>query len=186
MDKQTIRQQLLAARAALSPDQVEADSLLVYQHLADWSVFREARTVLAYLAFHNEVSLQALLEGFQDKVWALPRTLPGGILAVHRYQPGRLVRHRWGMLEPATSAPSVALADIELALVPGVGFDRYGGRLGFGGGYYDRLLPQLTCPKVGVAHRVSCVPLVPCGPYDCRMDWLAQPDGLLRVGIETG
>lgn len=185
MDKRIVRRQLLSARAALSSSQVESDSALVCGHLATWPVFVRARTVLAYLAFRNEVSLQALLDGFPDKVWALPRTLPGGTLTVHRYQPGRLSRHRWGMLEPAASAPAVGLATIELALVPGVGFDEHGGRLGFGGGYYDRLLPQLDSVRVGVAHRVSCLTLVPSGPQDCRMDWLVRPDGLIQTGTST-
>jgi 5-formyltetrahydrofolate cyclo-ligase len=186
MDKHIVRQELLAARAALSPEQVAADSALVCQHLAEWPPFRQARTVLAYLAFDNEVSLQALIDGYPQKSWALPRTLRGGVLALHRYQPGRLVRHRWGMLEPAADAPPVPLTEIELVLVPGVGFDEQGGRLGFGGGYYDRLLPRLTCLKVGIAHLTSCLPLVPCDVHDCRMDWLARPDGLIRVRPETG
>jgi 5-formyltetrahydrofolate cyclo-ligase len=181
MDKHMARQELLAARAALSPEQVWADSALICQHLSDWPPFRQARTVLAYLAFGNEVSLEALLNGYPDKVWALPRTLRDGVLAVHRYQPGRLVRHRWGMLEPAADAPLVPLGEIDLALVPGVGFDQQGGRLGFGSGYYDRLLPRLTCLKVGIAHQISCLPLVPSDAHDCRMDWLARPEGLVRV-----
>ena len=186
MDKHIARQQLLAARAALSPEQVAADSARVCQHLADWPLFHQARTVLAYLAFDNEVSLQALIDGHPEKVWALPRTLPAGVLALHRYQPGRLVRHRWGMLEPAADAPFVPPGEIELALVPGVGFDEQGGRLGFGGGYYDRLLPRLSCLKVGIAHQISCLPLVPCDAHDCCMDWLARPDGLIRACPGTG
>jgi len=186
MDKQIVRQELLAARAALSPEQVQADSVLVCRHLSDWPPFRQACTVLAYLAFDNEISLQTLIEDHPEKVWALPRTLRGGVLALHRYQPGRLVRHRWGMLEPSADAPPVPLDEIDLALVPGVGFDEQGGRLGFGGGYYDRLLPQLTCLKVGIAHQISCVPLVPCDAHDCCMDWLARPDGLIRVRPEAG
>jgi 5-formyltetrahydrofolate cyclo-ligase len=186
MDKEITRQRLLAARAALSPEQVAADSALVCQHLAEWPPFQQARTVLAYLAFDNEVSLQTLIDGHPGKAWALPRTLRGGVLALHRYQPGRLVRHRWGMLEPSADAPPVPPDEIDLALVPGVGFDQQGGRLGFGGGYYDRLLPQLSCLKVGIAHLASCVPLVPCDAHDCCMDWLARPDGLIRVRPEAG
>ncbi|MCK4831832.1 MAG: hypothetical protein KAS81_03650, partial [Anaerolineales bacterium] len=51
-----------------------------------------------------------------------------------------------------------------------------------GGGYYDRLLPQLAAVKVGIAHQTSCVPTVPCDEHDSRMDWLVRPNGLIRIG----
>ncbi len=183
LKKPILRQQLLAQRAELTPAQILASSMAVCRCLADWPVFQSACTVLAYVGFDNEVSLQFLLDADPEKVWALPRILPGGRLSIHRYEPGRLVRHRWGLLEPATTAPLVPLEEIELVLVPGVGFDEHGGRLGYGGGYYDRLLPQLAAVKVGIAHQASCIQTVPCDEHDCRMDWLVRPDGLIRVGL---
>jgi 5-formyltetrahydrofolate cyclo-ligase len=182
MKKPILRQQLLAKRARLTPTQVRTGSIAICRHLAEWPIFQSARTVLAYMGFDNEISLQPLLDADPEKVWALPRILPGGRLSVHRYQPERLVRHRWGLLEPVATAPLVPLREIELVLVPGVGFDEHGGRLGYGGGYYDRLLPQLAAVKVGIAHQTSCVPTVPCDEHDSRMDWLVRPNGLIRIG----
>ena len=181
MDKQTLRHKLLVERDALTPTQTQADSALICQHLANWPLFQAAQTVLAYLAFRNEISLQSLLDRHPEKLWALPRTLRGGRLVIHHYQPGRLARHPWGIPEPAADAPLVPLEEIDLVLVPGVGFDGHGGRLGFGGGYYDRLLSQMNGVRVGIVHRASYVPAVPCDEYDIRMDWLDRPDGLTRV-----
>lgn len=181
MDKRSIRKALLGTRAAVSAEQLAADSARVCRVLAGWPLFQRAGTMMAYIAFGNEVSLQNLIDENPEKVWALPRTLPGGRLEVLRYQPGRLVRHPWGMLEPAADAPRVPLTEIELVLVPGVGFDESGGRLGFGGGYYDRLLPQLKAVRVGVAHAASLIPEVPREEHDCRMDWLVRPEGLRQI-----
>jgi 5-formyltetrahydrofolate cyclo-ligase len=75
----------------------------------------------------------------------------------------------------------VPLDQIDLVLVPGVAFDHEGGRLGFGGGYYDRLLPRLGALRVGVAHPACIVTRVPVSETDVRMDYLALPDGIYRI-----
>ncbi len=181
MNKKSTRTRLLAARAAIPAEQVAADSASVRRHLAYWPSFQSARTVMAFLAFRNEISLQPLIDAHPEKIWLLPRTLPGGQLKVHLYQPENLLRHRFGMLEPAPDSPQIPLKQIELILVPGVGFDEQGGRLGFGGGYYDRLLSQMNALRVGVAHTVSVIAQVPVDDYDCRMDWLVQPTGLKQI-----
>jgi 5-formyltetrahydrofolate cyclo-ligase len=181
MDKKSTRAKLLAARAALSAEQVIADSARVCLHLANWPLFRRAHVVMAYLAFRSEISLQPLIDTHPDKTWLLPRTLHGGRLEPHVYQPDRLVRHPCGMLEPAEDSLQLPMEEIELVLTPGVGFDAQGGRLGFGGGYYDRLLSQLTAVRVGVAHTVSVIAKVPSDDHDCRMDWLVQPAGLKQI-----
>ena len=177
-DKAFLRRELLAARAAFDPAGLTEASLAVCHRLAAWPVFQNARVVLAYLAFRDELSLQTLIDAHPDKTWALPRIEKGSRLAIHRYQPGRLVPHRWGVPEPSIDAPLVPLQEIDLVLAPGVGFDRQGGRLGFGGGYYDRLLTQLDAVRVGIVHPVTLVDAIPCSDHDCRMDWVATLEGI--------
>jgi 5-formyltetrahydrofolate cyclo-ligase len=178
MEKETLRRRLLAERAALDAAEVRLASEAVCHHLSNWPIFQRASGVLAYMAFGNEVSLQPLMDAHPEKVWALPRTLAGGHLSICRYERGRTVSHPFGMEEPAADVPLVALEAIDLVLVPGVGFDRFGGRVGFGGGCYDRLLPQLAAVRVGVAHTVDLELVIPCEGHDCRMDWLSLPDGI--------
>ena len=66
---------------------------------------------------------------------------------------------------------------IDFAIVPGLGFDRNGGRIGYGKGYYDRLLPQLPtdCPKVGLAYDCQLVENIPVESHDQRMDVIVTP-----------
>jgi 5-formyltetrahydrofolate cyclo-ligase len=179
MEKVLLRQRLLAERAALEPAEVRRASEAVCYHLSNWPVFQQARGVLAYMAFRNEVSLQPLMDAHPEKIWALPRTLAGRHLSVCRYERGRLVTHSFGMEEPASDAPLVPLEAIDLVLVPGAGFDRFGGRVGYGGGCYDRLLPQLAAVRVGVAHTLNPDLAIPCEEHDCRVDWLSLPEGIL-------
>jgi 5-formyltetrahydrofolate cyclo-ligase len=179
MAKGKLRQKLLAERAALDPAEVRRASEAVCHHLSNWPIFQQANGVLAYVAFRNEVSLQPLMDAHPEKVWALPRTLARGHLSICRYERGRMASHPFGMEEPVEDAPLVPPEMIDLVLVPGVGFDRFGGRVGYGGGCYDRLLPRLAALRVGVTHSLDPELVIPCEEHDCRMDWLSLPEGVV-------
>lgn len=74
----------------------------------------------------------------------------------------------------------VPLAHIDVVILPGVGFDREGGRLGYGGGYYDRFLPRLRADacKIAVAYELQILPQVPLEPHDMRLDVLVTEAGV--------
>jgi 5-formyltetrahydrofolate cyclo-ligase len=135
--------------------------------------------VLTYRPMPGEIDLDALLDQF---ACAVTRTWPGGRLTVHAAEVEH-DRHRWGYLQPVADAPTISLEQISVVLVPGVLFDRNGGRLGHGAGYYDRLLPQLDphVPRIGVAGRYRVVNEVPTDSHDVRMTHLATEDGVQAV-----
>jgi 5-formyltetrahydrofolate cyclo-ligase len=104
-------------------------------------------------------------------------------LALHSYVPGRLLRHHFGMLEPLPSLPRIDPSKVDLVLVPGVAFDRDGGRLGYGGGFYDRLLPLASqAAHIGVTFAELVLSAIPMEPWDFRMRWLVTPAGIAQVG----
>lgn len=174
----------------MSPRKVRTSSEGVCSHLSDWRPFHQADTVLGFIAFRNEIDLGRLFERWPDKRWLVPRVADGTELGVgqrphlvlHPYDATRLVRHRFGMLEPEPDLPSVNPREVQLVLVPGVAFDRRGGRLGFGGGYYDRLLPLADrAITVGVTYEELVLDAVPTEPWDYRVEWLVTPAGLIKV-----
>ena len=140
--------------------------------------------MLSFLAFRNEIDLSPLFERWPDKRWLVPRivedTSARPYLALHTCDPGQLVRHRFGMLEPAADLPVVDPATLDMVLVPGVAFDRRGERLGFGGGYYDRFLPTTPALRVGIAFDQCLAEELPCGKHDQRMDWVATPTEIIH------
>lgn len=138
------------------------------------SMLRGAETALTYLAFRNEPDLGLLFDLLRDVEWIVPR-IEGKSLALHPYDPASLVRHPYGMLEPPADAPTVAPADLDVVLAPGVSFDRQGGRLGFGGGYYDRFLAGTPALRVGVTYDECLVQELPQTERDQRMDWVVTP-----------
>jgi 5-formyltetrahydrofolate cyclo-ligase len=86
------------------------------------------------------------------------------------------------MLEPLPTLPKIDPSEIDVILVPGVAFDRKGGRLGYGGGFYDRLLPLASqAVWVGVAFEQQVLAAIPMEPWDFRVGWLVTPAGVTQT-----
>jgi 5-formyltetrahydrofolate cyclo-ligase len=101
---------------------------------------------------------------------------------IHPYDPTRLVRHRFGILEPTADLPIIEPAEIAIVLVPGIVFDRHGRRLGWGSGYYDRFLSTTPALRVGVTYDECLTDSLPCTENDQWMDWIVTPTRLLAMG----
>ncbi len=174
MDKPQLRRHFRSLRERLLAEEVADASTALCRRLASWAVLQETEVVLTYLAFCNELDPSLLFNLLPHVHWVVPRT-EGRRLVLHPYDPTRLVRHRFGMLEPAADLPVVNPTVLDLVLVPGVAFDRRGGRMGFGGGYYDRFLPTTPALRVGVTYDCCLIDELPCSEYDRRMDWVVTP-----------
>lgn len=140
---------------------------------------------MAYMSLGNEISLGPLMDRLWEKNWVIPRTLskPEPHLVLHPYDPARLVRHRFGMLEPDKSLPVIDPNELDLVLVPGIAYDWHGFRLGFGGGFYDRFLPQVKAIKVGITYSELVIDCVPNDEFDQRVDWIACETGIFQVTV---
>jgi 5-formyltetrahydrofolate cyclo-ligase len=181
MDKPQLRRQFCSVRECLAFEEVAAASAALCQRLANWAAVQQAQAVMAYLAFRSEPNLELLFDLLPRIRWVIPRIQEGDrSMVIHPYDRGRLVRHRFGMLEPAPDLPAVDPAALDMVLVPGVAFDRRGGRLGFGGGYYDRFLPTTPALRVGVTYDECLSDALPCGEHDQRMDWVVTPTQEIR------
>jgi 5-formyltetrahydrofolate cyclo-ligase len=189
-DKRELRRHCRTIRDEMPLEKVRTSSRAVCAHLSGWSSFQQANTVLSFLAFCNEIDLGPLFDRWPSKRWLVPRIVDGTELApgqkpflvLHAYDPKRLVRHRFGMLEPEPDLPTINPGKVNVVLVPGIAFDRKGGRLGFGGGFYDRLLPLMPdSVRIGVTFDELVLDAIPMEPWDCRVDWLVTPTGLIRT-----
>jgi 5-formyltetrahydrofolate cyclo-ligase len=189
-EKAELRRRSGKIREGMPPEIVREKSKAVCDHLSNWRPFQQATTVLTFLAFGNEIDLNSLIERWPEKQWLVPRVVEGSDLSpgqkpylmIHPYDPTRLVRHRFGMLEPDSSMPSIDPTDVDLVLVPGVAFDRRGGRIGYGGGFYDRLLPLANqSTHVGVTFEELMFASIPMEPWDCRVEWIVTPAGLIKT-----
>lgn len=150
--------------------------------------FRKARTVASYLATTNEIDLAALLHG-SDKRFVVPRTNeePEPHLTLHQLDGATLELHPFGMLEPSAASLTVPLSEVDLVLVPGLAFDLRGVRLGYGGGYYDRLLAGGSNPvTIGVTLERLLVERLPHHAHDVRVEELVTERGWRPVQPRSG
>lgn len=164
-----------------------AESEAVRAHLAGWLRQLDPSTVLLFAPMAGEVDLLPLRESLPGVVWAITRTPEEGWLTVHPLG-SAMERHRFGYLQPVEEAPLLDPSSIEVALVPGLLFDRRGGRLGRGRGFFDELLTRLggKVVKVGVTVERRVVDAVPLEPGDVVMDYLATERGVYPRKEEDG
>jgi 5-formyltetrahydrofolate cyclo-ligase len=181
-EKRAIRQRLREQRRALPAHTVEAAGRAVHEQLLRFPPFAAAVSLIAYIAHENEVPTAALLDEAArcGPDLFLPRITPP--VGVARWRPGQpLGVARGGVYEPVDGV--VALPAMPaLALVPVVGWDATGQRLGRGGGFYDRLFAELTpgISRVGLAYEFQEYPELPRDPWDISLDYVITERRIVR------
>jgi 5-formyltetrahydrofolate cyclo-ligase len=183
MIKAELRQDLLRSRMALPPELYQECSDRLCGHLQEFLLAHLApgQIVLAYHPYRQEPDLCQLAPHFQ---WGLPRCLPQRQLAWHFWQPGDpLINNSYGLAEPLVTATQIDLtAPIGALLIPMVGFDARGYRLGYGGGYFDRLLATPDWQRVliiGIAFDLALVPKIPIDPWDIPLHRIFTESGMV-------
>jgi 5-formyltetrahydrofolate cyclo-ligase len=134
--KSIIRRQINQQRKNLTTQQVEVLSSQICKKIIDHECFYQSKILALYSAFANEVNLSSLLDS--DKIFLLPVINSNHGMSFKNYQIGdEVITNKYGILEPSESN-DVNPNEIDLCLMPLVGFNRLGHRLGMGAGYYDR------------------------------------------------
>jgi 5-formyltetrahydrofolate cyclo-ligase len=181
-EKMRIRQVLRERKAALLPEERLEKSRSICRHVAEQ--VRNGETVLAYTSKELEVNTAPLIDAL------LARKIPVVVPIIQKedislrlsYIRDRsvLVPSTFGVPEPIGSEIPANPADINTILLPMLGFDRTGARIGYGAGYYDRFLeknPDLR--KIGIAFACQEIERLPLDPTDVRMDMIITEDGIV-------
>lgn len=183
-DRRCLRADMLAARDRLDPASRAEKSRRIAARLTEHPAVLAAAHVFVYVHFRSEVETLPLIEHFlaAGKTVSVPLTLrkEGRLLAVRITDPANQLRSGcFGILEP-DKEQAVRPAEIDLALIPGSVFDRFGGRLGYGGGFYDRFLSQ-DAPqalRVALAYAMQLIEQAPLETHDQLMDILVTEEQL--------
>lgn len=155
-------------------ERCEADERIAARVLA-LPEYQAAQCIFLYISVGLEVNTGPILcDAFaKGKRVCVPRCLEHGIMeAIELSSPAALVPGRYGIPSAPETAAVVPPEWIDFMLVPGLGFDCEGRRLGRGGGYYDRYLKRISeqTVTVGICRRVQCVDCVPCEETDHRVE----------------
>jgi 5-formyltetrahydrofolate cyclo-ligase len=185
--KARLRRALDARRNGVAAEALAHASQAICERVAALPVFHVARHVVLYAGRRGEVDPASLHPLCGGRMTYYPRVEADGLVA-RRSGLDDLVPGRFGIPEPPASAPALASdADAVVVVVPGLGFDRRGGRLGTGKGYYDRMLPgwpQAT--RIGLCLDVCLVDRLPTDPWDVPMHVVVTERELLAVDAAVG
>lgn len=180
--KRALRLTLRDLRRSLAPETAREHAEAVCDHLLSDSAVRSSRVIAGYLAADGEVDLARALQTLADTghtvVLPVLKSQGSKDMCFRTFDKDRLETGPFGLEQPSASCPAVAIDDIDLALMPLVGFDHHGNRLGMGGGYYDRTLADHPMTRIGIAHSVQNVPSLPTEPHDLALDAIATEHGL--------
>jgi 5-formyltetrahydrofolate cyclo-ligase len=187
--KRSVRERILRQRDRLPPDVRAAASDAIVGALTARADFAAARALLLTLPFGSEWDTRSLVATAlaQRKTVAAPRVNASTrMLELYEIaEPERDVAPGfYGIPEPCGHCAPVPLAAIDWVLVPGVAFDMAGRRIGYGGGYYDRLLPLLDprARRIAGALELQLVDQVPAAPHDLRVDAIVTERRTLELG----
>lgn len=184
-EKARIRAEARAARAWLSESERRDGSALVAHTVLRLYDLDEMNTVAAYMATPEELDPYMIIDAlrFRGLDLVLPRTDEPLDISMHRVvDDSHLVAGPFGILEPKASAPMVEPEKIDVMLVPGIAFDVAGNRIGYGGGYYDKMLPRLRgdTVSIGLAFDEQIFEELPVEDHDTPVDVVVTPTAVYR------
>lgn len=174
-DKKTLRTEIARYKRNIDPAALRELSAPILRKLAAHPRFLDARTVLLYHSLPDEVFTHDFIAYWSTRKNILLPVVTGDELELRMYTPQEgLAEGRYGILEPSGTTCYTDYEAIDLAVIPGVAFDKEGGRLGRGKGYYDRLLGRIRAHrdiyKIGICFDFQMVDKVPATAHDIRMD----------------
>jgi len=181
MTKPDIRKRIIALREQFTPDARTACSEAISARIANLEIYRQAATILGYMNFGAE---------FASELWIRQVLANGKRLALPRVNrhtnqldlywvddlENQLEPGLWGIREPVVERCErlATLNEVEFALLPGVAFSRNGARLGYGGGFYDKLLARMAHKPalVAAAFALQIVEQIPQDATDMKVEWI--------------
>lgn len=187
-----LRKHILSVRENQAPDERLAKSKKACALLQQLDVFQQSKNLFCYVSYRSELETlplitQRLAQGHKVSV---PLTLPGkGLDAYAINDPLKdLAAGYCSIPEPIISrTKKTDPGSIDVVLLPGSVFDLHGGRLGYGGGYYDRFLSH-SAPKalrIGLAFELQVVDLVPIMDHDQAIDYLVTEERVVKIARQT-
>ena len=183
-EKAKLRSIFLAKREALNEFLVKYLSFKISQEAVEFILLQGFAKLAFYMAKEKEASLskaigKSFVEGknvYLPKTWTQERRL-----TFHRvYSFSDLVPGPFGLLEPNPKNEEADLGSLNVIFIPGLAFDVKGFRLGYGGGFYDRVLKETSAIKVGVCYSFQLVGSLPVEPHDVPVNLILTEDGIIQ------
>lgn len=207
--KQGFRIKLLTKRQNLSFAWKKWADSKIRAKLFRFSLFQKAKKIFCYVSKPDEVDTLEIIHYIfqhakQDEIIVsrlkkrvvVPKVKGKklDLFEIHHFD--HLEQGTFGIFEPQKHRPKIRPEDIDLAIIPGIAFDKYGHRIGYGHGYFDRFLKKLTCHKIGLAYGFQVIEKnsalggvliekIPTHPYDVPVDFVITEKRVFKARLKA-
>lgn len=194
MDKKETRKQVLDQRKRFSREYVEENGRRIFEKIKGMDLYKNSQTIMVFVSFENEVDtfpfIQDMIKEGKRVVTPICHFKDRSMtLAVTSTFPEGFQETKFGILELPQDHPEVVEAqDVDLIITPGVAFTRDGKRMGYGAGFYDRLLAKKRPDTLTVCPSYAEFLLedIPTDPYDMPVDYIVTKDEIIETRNERG
>ncbi|MFZ5944403.1 MAG: 5-formyltetrahydrofolate cyclo-ligase [Bacillota bacterium] len=187
--KDLIRKKYKKLRQDIIEQEAAEKSQIIREKLFALPFWENAKTIMCYLSFKNEVNTKMIIE----RAWQQKKQVIIPVCKANSFEIIPSILNSFDDLEPRTMGilepkeGKLIKADpltIDLCIIPGVAFDPWGHRVGFGAGYYDRFLPLLKkdTPKIALSYQLQISPEpLPSDGYDVLMDYILTENNFYQI-----
>jgi 5-formyltetrahydrofolate cyclo-ligase len=176
VDKESLRKEMMKKRNSLSKSEKKMKDGSIYNQVINDPDYKSADSVFLFMSFGSEINTKPIIQHALDhnKRVFLPKVVGKNLELFEIKNFENLERSKYGILEPNAYCQKIHNCGIDFILMPGLAFDPTGGRVGYGGGFYDRYISNIPnyqeIPKVAIAYSFQIIDKVPMDKYDIPVD----------------
>ncbi|MGL4873414.1 MAG: 5-formyltetrahydrofolate cyclo-ligase [Clostridium sp.] len=183
MDKSELRKSMLCKRNLIKESEKIIFDEKIIESFFDLEDYKKAKNICIYVKYGSEINTiriieRALLEGKEVFVPRIKKDRDMDFIKINSI--ANLEKNKMGILEPKKEF-ILRVEKIELLVLPGLAFDLNGGRVGYGGGYYDKYLDKKKVVKIALSYELQILEKVPMEEHDIRYDCLISEKRIIRV-----
>lgn len=181
-EKKALRKEILTKRKNIDTAEKEEMDKKILDRFFESKYYKEAKKIFIYISYDSEIdTIKIIDKAFKDgKRIYVPRTEFESRLmdAVEITSFDNLIKSSYGILEPSINTPYINPNELDLIVVPGVAFDKKGGRMGYGAGFYDRYFKKINknniekITKLALAYDFQVLEEVPMSAQDVPVDYI--------------
>ena len=188
--KKLLRKEILNIRNNMNSDNKKEKDTIIKEKFLNSDYYKKAKNIFIYISYGSEIDTKEIINYAlgDGKTIFVPRTEFETKLmdAVKITSLNNMTEDRYGILEPSKEEPYIQPDQLDLIVVPGVAFDKEGGRTGYGAGYYDRYFKKISkeragkIKKVALAYDFQVIDNVPIDEQDVRIDCVITEKKIIR------
>lgn len=188
-DKKALRKEIIEKRNNMDLVNKEEMDKKILNKFYESKYYREAEKIFIYISYDSEINTRKIIDKAlkDNKKIFVPRTefKTRSMEAVEITTLDNLIESKYGILEPSKEEPHIDPNELDLIVVPGVAFDRNGGRMGYGAGFYDRYFKKINkdninkIMKLALAYELQLLDRVPMNEQDVPVDCIITENGFV-------